>query len=199
KLILEKIIAGKKVGDPIRIWVPGCATGEEAYSIAILLSDLLKGKTQEYNIQIFATDIDEEAIAHARKATYEEPSLKGLPKNFIKTYFIQKFDKYELIKPIRSLVLFSRHDLVSNPPFLKLDLLSCRNLLIYFGGNLQKHIIPVFHYALNPNGYLFLGKSETVGQFSDLFATLDGKSKIFQRKLGNALHTIKLSSFKTGK
>ncbi|MBX9891727.1 MAG: PAS domain S-box protein [Chitinophagaceae bacterium] len=197
--ILEKIIAGKKVGDPIRIWAPGCATGEEAYSIAILLSDLLKGKTQEYNIQIFATDIDEEAIAHARKAIYEEPSLKGLPKNFIKTYFIQKFDKYELIKPIRSLVLFSRHDLVSNPPFLKLDLLSCRNLLIYFGGNLQKHIIPVFHYALNPNGYLFLGKSETVGQFSDLFATLDGKSKIFQRKLGNALHTIKLSAFKTGK
>lgn len=199
KLILEKIIAGKKVGDPIRIWVPGCATGEEAYSIAILLSDLLKGKTQEYNIQIFATDIDEEAIAHARKAIYEEPSLKGLPKNFIKTYFIQKLDKYELIKPIRSLVLFSRHDLVSNPPFLKLDLLSCRNLLIYFGANLQKHIIPVFHYALNPNGYLFLGKSETVGQFSDLFATLDGKSKIFQRKLGNALHTIKLSAFKTGK
>lgn len=197
--ILEKIIAGKKVGDPIRIWAPGCATGEEAYSIAILLSDILKGKTQEYNIQIFATDIDEEAIVHARKAVYEESSLKGLPAKFIKAYFVQKNDKYELIKPVRSLVLFSRHDLVSNPPFLKLDLLSCRNLLIYFGANLQKHIIPVFHYALNPNGYLFLGKSETVGQFSDLFATLDGKSKIFQRKLGNALHTIKLSAFKTGK
>lgn len=199
KPILEKIIAVKKVGDPIRIWVPGCATGEEAYSIAILLSDLLKGKTQEYNIQIFATDIDEEAIAHARKAVYDEISLKSLPPKILKTYFIQKNDKYELIKPIRSLVLFSRHDLVSNPPFLKLDLLSCRNLLIYFGTNLQKHIIPVFHYALNPNGYLFLGKSETVGQFSDLFATLDGKSKVFQRKIGNALHTIKLSAFKTGK
>jgi two-component system CheB/CheR fusion protein len=97
------------------------------------------------------------------------------------------------------MVLFSRHDLISNPPFLKLDLLSCRNLLIYFGANLQKHIIPVFHYALNPNGYLFLGKSETVGQYSDLFATLDGKSKIYQRKIGNALHTIKLSTFKTNK
>lgn len=199
KPILEKIIASKKVGDPIRIWVPGCATGEEAYSIAILLSELLKGKTQEYNIQIFATDIDEEAIAHARKALYEDISLKGLQPKILKSYFIQKNDKYELIKPIRSLVLFSRHDLVSNPPFLKLDLLSCRNLLIYFGANLQKHIIPVFHYALNPNGYLFLGKSETVGQFSDLFATLDGKNKIFQRKIGNALHAIKLSAFKTGR
>lgn len=197
--ILEKIITSKKTGDNIRIWVPGCATGEEAYSIALLLTDLLKHRVHEFNIQIFATDIDEEAIAHARKAVYDEQSVKGLPAQYIKGYFIRKGDKYELIKPIRSLVLFSRHDLVSNPPFLKLDLLSCRNLLIYFGAGLQKHIIPVFHYALNPNGYLFLGKSETVGQYSDLFSTLDGKSKLFQRKIGNALHTIKLSSFKTGR
>ena len=197
--ILEKIITSKKTGDNIRIWVPGCATGEEAYSIALLLTDLLKHRVHEFNIQIFATDIDEEAITHARKAVYDEQSVKGLPAQYIKGYFIRKGDKYELIKPIRSLVLFSRHDLVSNPPFLKLDLLSCRNLLIYFGAGLQKHIIPVFHYALNPNGYLFLGKSETVGQYSDLFSTLDGKSKLFQRKIGNALHTIKLSSFKTGR
>ena len=193
---LQKLIAGKNPRDAIRIWTPGCATGEEAYSIAILINKILKDRASQYNIQIFGTDLDENAINTARKAIYPEEALANLSPDLKESYFMQVGDNFEVIKSVRSMVLFSRHDVTNNPPFLKLDLISCRNLLIYFGNNLQKQIIPLFHYALNPHGFLFLGKSETVGQYSDLFATIDGKSKIFQRKIGSAIHAIKFSSFK---
>lgn len=193
---LRKLIAGKNPGDAIRIWVPGCATGEEAYSMAIVLNTILQERINQYNIQLFGTDIDENAIATARKGVYAEENLSNLSPELRDTYFIRSGDQFEVIKSIRSMVLFSRHDVTNNPPFLKLDLISCRNLLIYFGNTLQKQIIPLFHYALNPHGFLFLGKSETVGQYSDLFATIDGKSKLFQRKIGSAIHSIKFSSFK---
>lgn len=196
---LHKIINAKINKDSIRIWVPGCYTGEEAYSIAILLHRILKDRILQYNIQIFATDIDENAIVAARKGIYSSSSLEKVPQAIIDTYFIRNENQYELVKSIRSMVLFSRHDITSNPPFLKLDLISCRNLLIYFGAGLQQQIIPIFHYALLQDGYLFLGKSETVGQYSDLFATIDGKNKIFQRKRGGNLRTIKFSSFKAQK
>lgn len=197
--ILKKIIATKAPNESIRIWIPGCATGEEAYSIAILLSEVLQGRTSNYNIQIFGTDIDDHAITKARKGVYSAEAVENMPEAIKMAYFIEKGDQVEVIKTIRSMVLFSRHDLTSNPPFLKLDLISCRNLLIYFGNSLQKQIIPVFHYSLVPHGYLFLGKSETVGQYTDLFSTIDGKSKVFQRKIGSAIHSIKFSSFKPNK
>lgn len=195
--VLEKLLSSKSDADPLRIWVPGCSTGEEAYSIAIMLSRLTKDRLQGRNIQIFATDIEDNAISRARRGVYSEASLADVPKELIDHYFIKNDSDYELIKNIRSMVLFSKHDLTSNPPFLKLDLISCRNLLIYFNAALQHQIIPVFHYALNNDGYLFLGRSETVGQFTDLFATVDGRNKLFQRKRGGALNTIKFSSFKT--
>lgn len=197
--VLANIIASKPPGASIRIWITGCATGEEPYSIAILLSKLLREKINDYSIHIFATDIDENAIAHARKGLYHESALEKVPKDIVERYFLKKGNEYELLKSIRQLVLFSKHDVTSNPPFLKLDLISCRNLMIYFGTNLQRHIIPVFHYALNPEGFLFLGKSETVGLFSDLFTAVDGKYKIFQRKRGASLNSIKFSAFKPQK
>lgn len=194
---LKALIASKKEQDAIRIWVPGCYTGEEAYSIALLLSKLLKDRITLYNIQIFATDIDEKAIAIARKGVYSDTSLEKVPKAFIEEFFVPNGKNFELIKSIRSMVLFSKHDLTSNPPFLKLDLISCRNLLIYFGTALQQQILPLFHYALLQDGYLFLGKSETIGQFGDLFSAIDAKNKLYQRKRGGLSASIKLSGFQT--
>ncbi|WP_247236703.1 PAS domain S-box protein [Telluribacter sp. SYSU D00476] len=193
---LRKVIADKPEGETIRIWCPGCATGEEPYSIALLLCTLIKETKKKLSVQIFATDIDERAISFARKGVYPASSVLNVPEDLLTNYFIKNGDTYELLKSIRSMVLFSRHDVTNNPPFLKLDLISCRNLLIYFGPNLQKQVIPLFHYSLNPDGYLFLGKSETVGHFSDLFTTLDGKYKLFQRKRGGSLNAIKFSVLK---
>ena len=192
---LRKIAEGKTNKDPIRIWVPGCSTGEEAYTIAILLSQILKNRVQDYNIQIFATDVDDKAISIARKGIYSKKALESISEE-IQDYFVKKEDRFELIKPIRSMVLFSKHDVTSNPPFLKLDLISCRNLLIYFGAGLQQQIIPIFHYALNPDGILFLGKSETVGHFTNLFSTIDGKNKLFRRKRNPNVNPINFSAFK---
>lgn len=193
---LRKRLAEKTNHDPIRIWVPGCSTGEEAYSIAILINRILQERTTHYNVQIFATDIDQAAISFARKGQYDEGAVSHLPIELIDQYFIRSGTKFELIKKIRSMVLFSRHDVIRNPPFLKMDLISCRNLLIYFNSALQQQVIPIFHYALNPEGMLFLGKSETIGQFSDLFATADNRHKIYIRKRGGSLHAIKFSAFK---
>jgi two-component system CheB/CheR fusion protein len=193
---LEQIISGKVKGDSIRIWAPGCSTGEEAYSIASILANLLKEKSSHFNIQIFATDIDDKAIEFARKATYPNTSsflFKSIPD---KSFLIQKLDSFEISKQLRSMVLFTKHDLTKNPPFLKLDMVICRNLLIYFGQSLQQQIIPLFHYALNANGILFLGKSETIGNFTDLFITLDAKNKIYQRKRGGSLQTLRFAGFK---
>lgn len=197
QFILEDIIARKKKTDQIRIWVPGCSTGEEAYSIAILIYKILQKNGDVYPVQIFATDIDEQAIAIARKGIYSHESLEHIPQEIQEEFFIRKGSQFELVKNIRSMVLFSKHDVIQNPPFLKLDLISCRNLLIYFNLSLQQQIIPIFHYALNNNGYLFLGKSETIGQFTDLFNTIDQKNKIYQKKKAESIHPIRLSGFKT--
>lgn len=196
---LRSLVQAKAGKEALRIWVPGCSTGEEAYSIAILLYRILQEKHSRVNVQIFATDIDENAISTARKGVYSTLSVEGVPTAILDQYFVKKGKEFELIKSVRSMVLFSKHDVTRNPPFLKLDLISCRNLLIYFGAALQQQIIPIFHYSLLPDGYLFLGKSETVGQFADLFATIDGKNKIFQRKRGGNLHAIKFSAFKAQK
>lgn len=192
---LEKIMTSKEKGDQLRVWIAGCATGEEAYTFAFIIAKLVKGRLQDYNIQIFATDIDENAITIARRGIYSPEAIEHVPEDILNNYFLKKDDMYEVIKPIRQLILFSKHDVTSNPPFLKLDLISCRNLLIYFSQSLQQHVIPVFHYSLNPDGYLFLGKSETVGQFTDLFMTVEGKAKIFQRKRGDKISPVRFATF----
>lgn len=179
---LIHLLANKQPGDEIRIWVPGCATGEEPYSLAILLAEILGVRVGQFKIQIFATDIDLSAMAAARRAQYPSSALADPLLAGIRKYFNIKGDAYEIIKPIRDMVLFARQDLVLDPPFLRLDLISCRNVLIYFRNALQSRILAIFHYALRPGACLFLGKSEGIFQQENLFDTLDKASRLFRRK-----------------
>lgn len=190
----KKIIAlidSKISNEALRVWVPGCASGEEAYSIGIIIADVLKKKKRSVAVQIFATDINEHALGIARKGVYQQKALHGVPAEILKNYFVRHNGYSEVSKNIRSMILFSKHDLTHNPPFLKLDLIVCRNLLIYFNSRLQEYVFPVFYSALKPNGYLLLGKSETIGSFTDLFSTISSESKIYQRKAGTSLHRIR--------
>ncbi len=171
--------------ETIRIWVPGCATGEEPYSIAILLDKLIGKSGKDIHYQIFATDIDTDALAHARRGVYLLNAMREVPPDILERYFMSKDDVFTVVKRIRERVVFARQDLVRSPPFSKLDLIACRNLLIYFDSALQRKIIPLFHYVLRKGGLLFLGKSESVGQFVDLFEALDKKLRIY-RKLNTA-------------
>jgi two-component system CheB/CheR fusion protein len=181
--IIPVVCAGKPAGSVIRAWVPGCSTGEEAYSIAILLQEKLERMKQNYLIQVFATDIDSQAILAARAASYPSSIANDVTAERLARFFTLEQDgsSYRIHKQIRDLVVFSEQNLIRDPPFSKLDLISCRNLLIYMGGELQKKVIPIFHYALKPGGVLFLGTAETVGEFNNLFAALDRKSKVYER------------------
>ncbi|MBF0529923.1 MAG: PAS domain-containing protein [Deltaproteobacteria bacterium] len=184
KQVIQRLFSGKPAGALVRVWVPGCSTGEEAYSIAILIQEHLEELKQSYRVQVFATDVDNKAIDQARAGVYPVSIAADISPERLARFFTQESDgcAYRIHKGIRDMLVFSEQDVIKDPPFSKLDLISCRNLLIYMGGELQKKIIPLFHYALNPGGWLFLGTSETVGDFVDLFATLDRKSKVYQRK-----------------
>ncbi|WP_306606513.1 EAL domain-containing protein [Azonexus sp.] len=179
---LLKIVQDKRPGDEIRIWIAGCATGEEVYSIAILLCEQAEPVLNRFKIQIFATDLDLNAMATARKGTYSAASLSELEAPLIAKYFSAKNDSYEISKVLRDMVVFARQDLAQDPPFLRLDLISCRNVLIYFQTDLQAKILSMFHYALRPEGYLFLGRSENIYQQDSLFRHHDKDAKIFLRK-----------------
>lgn len=194
---LKKMIVSKSRDDSIRIWVPGCATGEEPYSISIILHRLLKNRYNDIHVQIFATDIDEKALTTARKGVYTKESLANVDPEIISEYFTKKGKTYSVNKTIRSSIVFSKHDVTVNPPFLRLDLISCRNLFIYFSSALQKQILPIFHFAINKDGYLFLGKAETVGSNSDRFSVVDAKIKLYQRKRGNKNKALPFANFKT--
>ena len=182
--VIPRLFAGKDAGAVIRVWVPGCSTGEEACSISILLQEHMDLLKQSFKVQVFATDIDRQAIDQARTGLYPASIAADISAERLARFFAQEPDgtAYRLHKGLRETLIFSEQDVIKDPPFSKLDLISCRNLLIYMGGELQKKLIPLFHYALNPGGMLFLGTSETVGEFADLFATLDRKSKLYQRK-----------------
>ncbi|MBI5163443.1 MAG: PAS domain-containing protein [Magnetospirillum sp.] len=180
---LSEVIATKHPGDGIRLWVTGCATGEEAYSFAFMLHDLLGDRLPEYKVQIFATDIDTEAMVCARRGLYPETALVGLPRPFLARYLDRIGHSFQVRKEIREMMVFARQDLAKDPPFLKIDLISCRNILIYFNAELQDRVLRLFHYALNADGYLFLGKSESVGRNTDLFRSIRISSKVFQRRL----------------
>jgi two-component system CheB/CheR fusion protein len=184
KKVIKNIVSSKKKGDNIRVWVPGCATGEEVFSIAMLIhKELVKqNKLQYIKVQIFATDISEEAIYEARSARYFKEEIINIPKEMVDEYFVKRDDYYEVSKNIRDLVVFSKHDLIKDPPFINLDMLSCRNLLIYFNSTLQKRLFAVFHHSLRQRGYLFLGKSESTSGLTSIFGTVDSKWKIFQRE-----------------
>lgn len=181
--IIPKLFEKRSVGSTIRIWSSGCSTGEEAYSIAILLYEYLQEIKKEYTVQVFATDIDANAIATARMGIYPSSIVTTISQERLEQFFTAEPNgtTYRIHKNIRDMLIFSEHDLIKDPPFSKLDLISCRNLMIYMDGELQKRLIPLFHYALNPNGILFLGSSESIGEFNDLFSTLDLKSKLYLR------------------
>ena len=180
--VLDKLIAGKRPGDEIRVWVPGCATGEEVYSIAILLAERLGARAHDYRVQIFATDIDARALANTRRGEYHAASLADTSDEWLARHFSLHGDCYQVAKRLRDWVVVARHDLTQDPPFVRLDLVSCRNVLIYFKAILQEKVLEVFHYALKLGGYLMLGQSETVGQQPELFAPLPGRARLFRRK-----------------
>ncbi|MCX6567034.1 MAG: PAS domain-containing protein [Candidatus Aminicenantes bacterium] len=182
--VLPKLFAGKPAGSLIRVWSPGCSTGEEAYSIAILLLERMEALKQSFKVQLFATDIDSQAIAVARTGFYPASITADILPERLARFFTSESDgnTYRVHKGIRDMLILSEQNVIKDPPFSKLDLISCRNLLIYMGADLQKKLIPLFHYALNPGGFLFLGTSETVGEFGDLFAAQDRKWKLYTRK-----------------
>jgi two-component system CheB/CheR fusion protein len=176
------LLTGRDPRLPLRIWVPGCSTGEEAYSIAILIQEAMDTLRPHIKVQIFATDIDAEAIEHARNGMYPDSIAADVSSERLARFFRQENSTYHIQKSIRDMVVFATQNIVEDPPFSRIGLISCRNLLIYMGHELQKKVILLFQYALNPDGYLFLGSSETVGEFVDLFAVVDRKWKLFQRK-----------------
>ncbi|MGA7143786.1 MAG: chemotaxis protein CheB [Desulfobacterales bacterium] len=186
KILKEQVLPGLlKNKDPdalIRIWIVGCSTGEEAYSMAILFSEVMSIVKQHFNIQIFASDIDVQAIDYARLGIYPDSISADVSQERLKKYFIKEENSFKVRKRIRDMVIFAVHNIIKDPPFSKIDVVSCRNLLIYMDSALQKKILPLFHYALNQGGILFLGTSESIGEFTDLFHPLDRKWKIFQRK-----------------
>jgi two-component system CheB/CheR fusion protein len=182
--IIPKLFADKPEGGIIRIWVCGCSSGEEAYSVAMLMQEHSETLAQSYRIQLFATDIDARAIASARQGFYPASIANDITAERLARFFTLDADTktYRVHKQIRDLLIFSEQNVVKDPPFSRLDLICCRNLMIYMGISLQQKLIPLFHYALNEGGYLFLGTSETVGEFGNLFTTVERKQKLYQYK-----------------
>jgi two-component system CheB/CheR fusion protein len=184
KNAIPKLFLQKEPGSTIRVWIAGCSSGEEAYSIAILLMEHMERLQEPYSVQVFATDIDVRAIATARAGLYPLSIADDISKERLKRFFTLNEDRkmYRIHKKIRDLLIFSEHNIIKDPPFSRLDMICCRNLLIYMGAALQKKLIPLFHYSLAPNGILFLGSSETIGEFNDYFKIIDQKAKIYQCK-----------------
>ncbi|HZS85418.1 MAG TPA: CheR family methyltransferase [Stellaceae bacterium] len=180
--IVPRLFEGRGADDAIRVWVPGCATGEEAYSIAILLRERMPRSHAGPKLQIFATDIDEQALEIARAGRYPAAIAKDVPGPLLERYFLREDGTYRVASELREVCLFSAHNLLRDAPFSKLDLISCRNLLIYLGADLQSRLVPLFLYALRDSGYLLLGTSENVARHSRLFATADKAHHIFQRR-----------------
>ena len=182
--VIPKLFEDKAAGSAVRVWCTGCSTGEEAYSIAILLQERMESLKQHFTVQLFATDIDSRAIATARSGLYPANIAADISPERLARFFSAEADgsAYRVHKGIRDMLVFSEQDVIKDPPFSRLDLITCRNLLIYMNLELQKKLIPLFHYALRPGGVLFLGTSEGVGDFSESFTVLDRKAKLYQRK-----------------
>ena len=181
-LVIPKLFEGRGADDEVRVWVTGCSTGEEAYSLAILLREQCEKLVSPPKVQIFATDIDEQAMSVARAARYPANLVKEVSPDRLKRFFIHEAGTYRVVKELRDMCIFSTHSVIRDPPFSRLDLICCRNLLIYLKPTLQAQIVPLFHYSLRPGGYLFLGSSENLSRYSELFITLDRKSRIFRRR-----------------
>ena len=181
--VFPEIVKQKRPSDPIRIWVPGCSTGQEAYSIAITLVEFLEAEQAQHPIQIFATDLgDPESLDKARAGLYPESIEAEVSPERLRRFFLPEDHSYRISKGLRERCVFARQNLTVDPPFSRVDFVSCRNVLIYMSPALQQRLLPVFHFALNPNGFLVLGLAESVGQFGDLFQVVNTKHKIFRRR-----------------
>lgn len=185
KNVFSPLLAERDPQSDLRIWVPGCATGEEPYSIAMALMEFISQMPHKKSlmaVHIFATDVNEISLTKARAGIYSSASVKDLTPERLNRFFVKQDGMYHVQRSIREMCVFAKQNVAKDPPFSNLDLISCRNVLIYFGEPLQTRVIPMFHYALRPGGYLMLGGSETLGKFADQFAVLDKKYKIFQKK-----------------
>ncbi len=180
--VIPRLFDDKGAEDAVRVWVPGCATGEEAYSIAMLLSEHVAGRKGVPRLQVFATDIDEAALQVARAGRYPLALLDRVTPARLRRFFTPDGSTCTVGKEIRDICVFSSHSLIRDPPFSRLDLVSCRNLLIYLDADAQADVFPVFHFALRPRSYLFLGSAESASQFGDLFIALDKQHRIYQRR-----------------
>jgi len=182
ELVIRPVVEEEPPEIPLRIWVPGCATGEEAYTVAIVFHEQMGKGNKHHLLQIFATDLDEESVNIGRRGIYPKSIAADVSPARLQRFFTEEGNSYKIKNTIRETIVFAKHDLVKDSPFSRLDLVCCRNVLIYLDNSLQKKLIPMFHYTLNPGGILFLGESESIGTFADLFAPVDTRHKIFRRK-----------------
>jgi two-component system CheB/CheR fusion protein len=190
--LFPRLLDSRERRGPIRVWVPACATGEEAYSLAICLVEFLEERGEDIKVQVFATDVDDDAIRAARRGVYPEAIDLDVSAERLARFFVKKDGQYQICRRIRDMVVFSRQDLLKEPPLSRIDLVSCRNLLIYLELAAQKRVLRTFHYALRPQGFLMLGSSESVGDSADLFALEDRKNKLYAKKQGAVPSTIDL-------
>src|SRR5258705_2414329 len=188
--IFPRLLEGKEARHPIRIWVPAGATGEEAYSIAIALLEVLGEKAIDMRVQIFGTDVDDSSIHHARRGVYPHNIELDVSPERLSRFFMKRDSEYQIARRIRDMVVFSQQNLLRDAPFSRMDLVSCRNILIYLQPSAQKKVRSILHYALNPAGYLLLGSSETVGDAPELFSLLDRKTKIYTKRHSASVSTL---------
>ncbi len=182
EIVFPRLMEDRSADMPIRIWVPGCSTGQETYSIAIALLEYLADRPNMYPVQIFGSDLDETAVEKARSGLYPEGIQDEISEVRLKRFFHKVSGGYQVSKQLRDMCVFAVHNVIKDPPFSRLDVVSCRNLLIYLGGTMQKKVLQVFHYALQPTGFLLLGSSETIGNQADLFALKDKNAKLYKKK-----------------
>lgn len=191
KEVTSGLLAQRQDGQPLRAWIPGCATGEEAYSAAILLQECVRQAERSHPVQIFATDLDERAIETARQGIYPEGIAADVSQERLKAFFTREDGSYRIQKSIRDMIVFAAQNVISDPPFTRLDLIICRNVLIYLDSSAQQQILPNFHYALRSGGLLFLGTAESVGEAAELFEVLNPKHKILRRRdVTKPLHVL---------
>jgi len=178
--VLKPMIEARPADSPVRVWSAGCASGEEAYTLAIMLAEMMGIEEFRHRVKIYATDVDEEALGFARHATFAERAIRAIPADLVEPYFEAVANRYTFRKDLRRSVIFGRNDLVQDAPISRIDLLVCRNTLMYFNAETQSRILSRFHFALSPGGVLFLGKAEMLLSHSGLFAPIDLKRRLFQ-------------------
>ena len=184
--VLPELVRERAEDEPIRVWIPGCSSGEEAYSIAITIREFLDDSDRTTPVNIFATDIDEYAIERARRGVFPGAIQRDVGERRTRRFFSADGDTYEVVPAVRNMIVFSTQDVIRDPPFTRLDLISCRNLLIYLKPDVQNRLVPLFHYSLNAGGFLLLGASETIGNYPDLFSSIPGDARIYRAKSADA-------------